>query len=122
MGRFYQLSKKISEQEASEIMREVLELPDIRDAEIIDDRSRVRVETKDNVFIDVMSTVVNIFRRVAGGCEMCIRDRSKNSAKLYQTVSAIATLTLSQMGIKTLLIYGKAHEIHSCLLYTSRCV
>ena len=65
MGRFYQLSKKISEQEASEIMREVLELPDIRDAEIIDDCSRVRVETKDNVFIDVMSTVVNIFRRVA---------------------------------------------------------
>ena len=54
MGRFYQLSKKISEQEASEIMREVLELPDIRDAEIIDDRSRVRV----------------IFRRVAGGCEL----------------------------------------------------
>ena len=45
MGRFYQLSKKISEQEASEIMREVLELPDIRDAEIIDDRSRVRVES-----------------------------------------------------------------------------
>ena len=38
--------------------------------EIIDDRSRVRVETKDNVFIDVMSTVVNIFRRVAGGCEL----------------------------------------------------
>ena len=67
MGRFYQLSKKISEQEASEIMREVLELPDIRDAEIIDDR---RVETKDNVFVDVMSTVVNIFRRVAGGCEL----------------------------------------------------
>ena len=65
MGRFYQLSKKISEQEASEIMREVLELPDIRD-----DRSRVRVETKDNVFVDVMSTVVNIFRRVAGGCEL----------------------------------------------------
>ena len=55
---------------ASEIMREVLELPDIRDAEIIDDCSRVRVETKDNVFIDVMSTVVNIFRRVAGGCEL----------------------------------------------------
>ena len=63
MGRFYQLSKKISEQEASEIMREVLELPDIRDAEIIDDRSRVRVETKDNVFIDVMSTVVSALLR-----------------------------------------------------------
>ena len=62
--------KKISEQEASEIMREVLELPDIRDAELVDDRSRVRVETKDNVFVDVMSTVVNIFRRVAGGCEL----------------------------------------------------
>ena len=68
MGRFYQLSKKISEQEVSEIMREVLELPEIKDAESVD--GKVRVETKDNVFIDVMSTVVNIFRRVAGGCEL----------------------------------------------------
>ena len=68
MGRFYQLSKKISEQEASEIMREMLELPDIQNAEIVD--GKVRVETKDNVFVDVMSTVVNIFRRVAGGCEL----------------------------------------------------
>ena len=68
MGRFYQLSKKISEQEAAEIMREILELPDIQNAEIVD--GKVRVETKDNVFIDVMSTVVNIFRRVAGGCEL----------------------------------------------------
>ena len=67
MGRFYQLSKKISEQEVSEIMREVLELPEIKDAEIVD--GKVRVETKDNVFADV-STVVNIFRRVAGGCEL----------------------------------------------------
>ena len=70
MGRFYQLSKKISEQEASEIMREVLELPDIKDAEIVEERTRVRVETVDNVFTDVMNTVVNIFRRVAGGCEL----------------------------------------------------
>lgn len=68
MGRFYQLSKKISEQEAAEIMREILELPDIQNAEIVD--GKVRVETKDNVFADVMSTVVNIFRRVAGGCEL----------------------------------------------------
>ena len=68
MGIFYQLSKKISEQEAAEIMREVLELPDIQNAEIVD--GKVRVETKDNVFVDVMSTVVNIFSRVAGGCEL----------------------------------------------------
>ena len=68
MGRFYRLSKKISEQEASEIMREILELPDIQNAEIVD--GKVRVETKDNVFVDVMSTVVNIFSRVAGGCEL----------------------------------------------------
>lgn len=38
---------------------------------------------------------------------------SKNSTKLYQTVSEIAILTLSQMGVKTLLIYGKAYEMHS---------
>ena len=62
MGRFYQLSKKISEQEAAEIMREILELPDIQNAEIVDG--------KVNVFVDVMSTVVNIFSRVAGGCEL----------------------------------------------------
>ena len=61
MGRFYRLSKKISEQEASEITREILELPDIQNAEIVD--GKVRVETKDNVFVDVMSTV-------AGGCEL----------------------------------------------------
>ena len=68
MGRFYRLSKKISEQEASEITREILELPDIQNAEIVD--GKVRVETKDNVFVDVMSTVVNIFSRVAGACEL----------------------------------------------------
>ena len=72
MGRFYQLSKKISEQEAAEIMREILELPDIQNAEIVD--GKVRVETKDNVFVDVMSTVVNIFSRVAGAflCGICL--------------------------------------------------
>ena len=43
MGRFYRLSKKISEQEASEIMREMLELPDHQNAEIVD--GKVRVET-----------------------------------------------------------------------------
>ena len=64
MGRFYRLSKNISEQEASEITREILELPDIQNAEIVD--GKVRVETK----VDVMSTVVNIFSRVAGGCEL----------------------------------------------------
>lgn len=47
---------------------EILELPDIQNAEIVD--GKVRVETKDNVFVDVMSTVVNIFSRVAGGCEL----------------------------------------------------
>ena len=52
----------------AEIMREILELPDIQNAEIVD--GKVRVETKDNVFVDVMSTVVNIFSRVAGGCEL----------------------------------------------------
>ena len=33
-------------------MREVLELPEIKDVEIVD--GKVRVETKDNVFVDVM--------------------------------------------------------------------
>ena len=74
MGRFYRLTfERIhtvldTEQEAAEIMREILELPDIQNAEIVD--GKVRVETKDNVFVDVMSTVVNIFSRVAGGCEL----------------------------------------------------
>ena len=53
---------------AGSIGDQILELPDIQNAEIVD--GKVRVETKDNVFVDVMSTVVNIFSRVAGGCEL----------------------------------------------------
>lgn len=44
MGRFYRLSKKISEQEASEITREILELPDIQNAEIVDGNGQSRNE------------------------------------------------------------------------------
>lgn len=38
---------------------------------------------------------------------------SKNSAKLYQTVSAIASLTALSDGYQNSFVYGKAHEIHS---------
>ena len=48
MGRIYRLSKKVSDKEASGL----------------------KVITKDNQFLDVMSAAVNICNRVADGLEL----------------------------------------------------
>ena len=56
MGRIYRLSKKVSDKEANEILREIRELSDVEDA--------------DNQFLDVMSAAVNICNRVADGLEL----------------------------------------------------
>ena len=67
MGRIYRLSKKVSDKEASEILREIRELSDVEDAE---ETSGLKVITKDNQFLDVMSAAVNICNRVADGLEL----------------------------------------------------
>lgn len=60
MGRIYRLSKKVSDKEASEILREIRELSDVEDAEFVEETSGLKVITKDNQFLDVMSAAVNI--------------------------------------------------------------
>ena len=70
MGRIYRLSKKVSDKDASEILREIRELSDVEDAEFVEETSGLKVITKDNQFLDVMSAAVNICNRVADGLEL----------------------------------------------------
>ncbi len=70
MGRKYRLSKAVTEQQASEILREIEELPDVKTVEMTEDGHALAVETKDDVFGDVMSATVNICSRVGDGCEL----------------------------------------------------
>ena len=70
MGRIYRLSKKVSDKEANEILRETRELSDVEDAEFVEETSGLKVITKDNQFLDVMSAAVNICNRVANGLEL----------------------------------------------------
>ena len=69
MGRIYRLSKKVSEKVANEILREIRELSDVEDAEF-EESGGLKVVTKDNQFLDVMSAAVNICNRVADGLEL----------------------------------------------------
>ena len=60
----------LSDKEASEILREIRELSDVEDAEFVEETSGLKVITKDNQFLDVMSAAVNICNRVADGLEL----------------------------------------------------
>lgn len=68
MGRYYRMSKSVSEEQKSEILKEIRELKNVKSVEITD--NCIKVETEDGVFQDVMNTAVNICRRVANGCEL----------------------------------------------------
>ena len=70
MGRYYRLSKEITEAEAEEILRELREKDDLKAVELSEDRKRMRVETKDGEFSGVMGAAVNICSRIARGCEL----------------------------------------------------
>lgn len=70
MGRYYVLSKAISEQQKEAALNEVKALDNVKKVEITEDDKFLFVETEDGEYIDVMSAAVNIFNRVAGGCEL----------------------------------------------------
>ncbi len=70
MGRYYRMSKKVSEEEASEILREMRELENVAQVSLTENRDHMLVATKDGDFVLVMNTAVNICRRIAGGCEL----------------------------------------------------
>ena len=70
MGRYYRLSKKLTEDESREVQREMREIADVEDVSIKADERMLFVVTKDGQFSDVMSRAVNICSRVANGAEL----------------------------------------------------
>ena len=60
MGRYYRLSKKLTEDESREVQREMREIADVEDVSIKADERMLFVVTKDGQFSDVMSRAVNI--------------------------------------------------------------
>lgn len=70
MGRYYQLSKPITEDMAAEIMQEIQDMEEVEYAELKEDNTKLLVKTAEEKYPDVMSRIVNIFRRVGKGCDL----------------------------------------------------
>ena len=70
MGRYYRLSKSITEEMAAEILREAREVENVREEEFLEDCSKILVATEEENYPEVMSRLVNIFSRVGRGCEI----------------------------------------------------
>ena len=70
MGRYYRLSKSITEEMAAEILREAREVENVREAKFLEDHSKILVATEEENYPEVMSRLVNIFSRVGRGCEI----------------------------------------------------
>ena len=70
MGRYYRLSKTLSEAEVSEILREVLEIEEVDEAEYSEGYSKILVLTEKEKYPEVMTRIINIVSRVGKGCEL----------------------------------------------------
>lgn len=70
MGRYYRLSKTLSEVEASEILREVREIEEVDEAEYSEGYSKILVLTEKEKYPEVMTRIVNIVSRVGKGCKL----------------------------------------------------
>ena len=70
MGRSYRLLKKINQEQADAILKEVSELPMVKGTGFNEDLTLLNMEVEEDCYPDVMSRVVNIFRRLAGGCDL----------------------------------------------------
>ena len=60
MGRYYRMSKKVTEDQVKEILRETLELEDVEEAEY-------EAETQ---LLKIVTRVVNICSRIGKGAEL----------------------------------------------------
>ena len=70
MGRYYHLSKKLTEAQVAEVEREMREIEDVESVEVNGDHMYMKVITKDDEFAGVMGRAVNICSRVADGAEL----------------------------------------------------
>ena len=70
MGRYYHLSKKLTEAQVAEVEREMRKIEDVESVEVNGDHMYMKVITKDDEFAGVMGRAVNICSRVADGAEL----------------------------------------------------
>ncbi|MCI5493815.1 MAG: hypothetical protein MR425_06775 [Lachnospiraceae bacterium] len=70
MGRYYHLSKKVTDNESKEIAKELQSLDDVASVEITEDHEYIKIVTRDDQFADVMGNAVNICSRIAKGVEL----------------------------------------------------
>ena len=70
MGRYYRMSKKVTEDQVKEILRETLELEDVEEAEYEAETQLLKIVTKENKFAGVMTRVVNICSRIGKGAQL----------------------------------------------------
>ena len=70
MGRYYHLSKKLTEAQVAEVEREMREIDDVESIEVNGDYMYMKVITKDDEFSGVMGRAVNSCSRVADGAEL----------------------------------------------------
>lgn len=81
MGRYYRMSKKVTEDQVKEILRETLELEDVEEAEYEAETQLLKIVTKDNQFAGVMTRVVNICSRIGKGAELHLQNFSLKDRK-----------------------------------------
>ena len=72
MGRYYLLSKKITDAESQEILKEMKVLEDVEKAETTKAHSYMKVITKDEEFTNVMKKLVNICGRTVGDLKLSV--------------------------------------------------
>lgn len=70
MGRYYRVAKNLTEEMVSEILKEMLEIPEVERAEFTEDNTKILFLTQEEQYPEVMTRIVNIFSRVGHGCEL----------------------------------------------------
>ncbi len=68
MGRYYRLSKKITEDMATEILKEIHDLSDVEKAEFVEEKTKILILTEEKKYPEVMTKIVNIFSRIGVDC------------------------------------------------------
>lgn len=70
MERYYRFSKKISDEQAEEVVKELEELASVKRASVEENNSYLRVSAEPGDFPAIMGMAVNICNRKAGGAEL----------------------------------------------------
>lgn len=73
MGRIYSVKKKLTQEQAAEILRELRELERVASAEMSEDLALLTVVAREDDYESVMGNAVNIFSRVGGGAEISFK-------------------------------------------------